>query len=296
MSRRCGYVALLGRPNVGKSTLLNRLVGQKISITAAKRQTTRHSIVGIHTVGDAQILYLDTPGLHQGGKRALNRYLNRAAAGVLSYADLVVFVIHALRWTEEDEAVLERLRAFRGPVLAAVNKTDLVRPRELLLPFLAELSEKHEFAEILPVSATRGHNLDRLTAQVGERLPEGEFIYPEEQVTNVSQRFLAAELVREKLTRLTHNELPYSLTVEVEEFTELPGRIDIRALIWVERDSQKGIVIGRDGSLLREVGRQARLALEQALGKPVSLKTWVKVRSGWADDERALRSLGYGED
>lgn len=293
---RAGYVALLGRPNVGKSTLLNRLIGQKISITSPKPQTTRHTVLGIRTEGATQMVFVDTPGLHQGGQRAMNRYLNRTAASVLSYVDVVVFLVEALRWTAEDQAVLERLQEFAGPVVLVVNKVDRITEKARLLPFLQELASKRPFAAVIPLSASKGDNLDALTQVLNEQLPAAEFYFSEDQVTTASQRFIAAELVREKLTRNLHDELPYSLTVEIEQF-KVEGRLlRINAVIWVERDGQKAIVIGEGGSLLREVGKQARLDMEKIFEHKVFLQTWVRVRDGWSDDERALQSLGYQSD
>ncbi|MGB2680063.1 MAG: GTPase Era [Candidatus Competibacter sp.] len=293
--RRAGYAALLGRPNVGKSTLLNRLIGQKISITAPKPQTTRHVILGIQTLPEAQIVYVDTPGLHRQAKRAINRYLNRAAASVLGYVDVVVFLIEALRWTEEDGDVLERLADFSGPVVLAVNKVDRVADKARLLPFIGELTAKQTFAEVVPLSALRGENVATLQEVVIRRLPVSEALFPEDQLTTASERFIAAELIREKLTRLLREEVPYSLTVEIEHFIEDQRLTRIGAVIWVEREAQKGIVIGAGGAVLREAGRQAREALERLLDRKVFLETWVKVREGWSDDERALQSLGYND-
>ncbi len=295
VATRAGYAALLGRPNVGKSTLMNRLLGQKISITAPKPQTTRHVVLGIQTLPNVQIVYVDTPGLHRQDPRALNRYLNRAAASVLGYVDVVVFLIEALRWTEEDQDVIQRLSTFTGPVILAVNKTDRITAKPRLLPFLQQQAQQRAFSEIVPLSALKGDQVATLEQAIARRLPVGEFLFPAEQVTTASERFLAAELIREKLTRLLHAELPYALTVEIERFVVEERLTRIHALIWVERASQKGIVIGEKGATLREVGRQARQDLEQLLGRPVFLETWVKVRSGWSDDERALRSLGYAE-
>ncbi len=295
VSTRAGYAALLGRPNVGKSTLLNRLIGQKLSITAPKPQTTRHVILGIQTLPEAQIVYVDTPGLHRQGRRAMNRYLNRAAASVLGYVDVAVLLIEALRWTEEDGDVLQRLAAFSGPVVLAVNKTDRVADKTRLLPFLRDMAGRREFAEVVPLSAFKGDNVTVLEQAIARLLPVGDFLFPADQVTTASERFLAAELVREKLTRLLREELPYALTVEIERFAEEGRLTRIHAVIWVERTSQKGIVIGEKGATLREVGRQARQDLERLLGRPVFLETWVKVREGWSDDERALRSLGYAD-
>lgn len=295
-THRCGYVALIGRPNVGKSTLLNRILGQKISITSPRPQTTRHRILGIKSEGGSQALYVDTPGLHLHGKKAMNRYLNRAAASALAAVDVVVFLVEGTRWTEEDEAVLARLAEVKAPVLLAVNKVDRIGDKEALLPHLAALAEKGSFAEVIPLSARDGTNVDALERAVTARLPEGEPFYPEDQITDRSQRFLAAELVREKLTRRLGQELPYALTVEIEQFKEEEGLLRIAALILVDRPGQKGIVVGKGGQLLKEVGQQARQEMERLFDSKVFLQLWVKVREGWADDERALHSLGYTEE
>ena len=293
MSTHAGYVALLGRPNVGKSTLLNRLIAHKISITSPKPQTTRHTILGIRTLENTQIVYVDTPGLHLNARRAMNRYMNRAAAGVLAYVDGVVMLIEALRWTGEDEAVLQRVQAFAGPVILAVNKVDRVVAKAQLLPFLEALSGKRDFAGIVPLSARTGVNVDTLERLIAGLLPEGEFLFAPDQITTASERFLAAELIREKLTRQLNQELPYALTVEIETFKEEGQVLHIGAIIWVERPGQKRIVIGEQGAVLKEVGRQARQDMERLLQRKVFLETWVKVREGWSDDDRALRSLGY---
>ena len=293
---RAGYAALLGRPNVGKSTLLNRLIGQKISITAPKPQTTRHVILGIQTLPEAQIVYVDTPGLHRHqDRRAMNRYLNRAATSVLGYVDVAVLLIEALRWTDEDRDVLQRLAAFPGPVVLAINKADRIADKARLLPFLQEMAGRRGFTEVVPLSALKGDNVATLEQAIARLLPVGDFLFPADQITTASERFLAAELLREKLTRLLRAELPYALTVVIEHFVEEERLTRIHAVIWVERSSQKGIVIGEKGATLREVGRQARQDLERLLGRPVFLETWVKVRAGWSDDERALRSLGYAD-
>lgn len=290
---RVGYAALIGRPNVGKSTLLNRLIGQKLSITAPKPQTTRHVLLGIQTLPEAQIVYVDTPGLHRQVGRAMGRYLNRAATSVLGYTDAVVFLVEALRWTEEDATALKRLTEFSGPVVLAVNKVDRIADKSRLLPFLAEMAQKHTFTEIVPLAALTGDNVAALERSIIALLPVGDFLFPPDQLTTASERFLAAELLREKLTRLLRQELPYALTVEIEHFVETERLTRIGAVIWVERDTQKGIVIGEGGATLREAGRQAREAMERAFGRKVFLETWVKVREGWSDDEQALRSLGY---
>jgi len=290
---RAGYVALLGRPNVGKSTLLNRMLGQKISITSSKPQTTRHQILGIHTLPDTQIVYVDTPGLHLKARKAMNRYLNRTASQALGYVDVVVWLVEALRWTEEEDYILEALQEFAGPVLLVLNKVDRVRDKPALLPFIQAVSAKREFAEVIPLSALRRDNLAALEQSLARLLPEGEFLFDESQITTVSQRFLAAEVVREKLMRELRDELPYRLAVEVESFEETERLIRIRALIWVERPGQKAIVVGANGATLKRIGSLARQDLERMLDSPVFLQTWVKVRDGWSDNERALQSLGY---
>jgi GTP-binding protein Era len=295
-SYRCGYIALVGRPNVGKSTLLNRLLGQKISITSKRPQTTRHRILGIKTGEAAQFIYVDTPGLHSYSGRAMNRQMNRAASRSMQGVDVVVFIVEGLRWTADDDLVLKELEGVHCPVVLVVNKVDLIADKEELLPALQALSEKRQFEQIIPLSAARGDNIARLEACVETLLPESAPFYPEDQVTDRSERFLVAERVREKLFRKLGRELPYGLTVEVEDFRREAHIVHIHALIWVERQSQKNIVIGKQGRVLKEVGQQARHDIEQLLDSKVNLKLWVKVKEGWADDERALRSLGYTDD
>lgn len=293
---RCGFVALVGRPNVGKSTLLNRLLGQKISITTPKPQTTRHRLLGIKTEPGRQVVYVDTPGLHLQEKRAVNRYMNRAARSAVTDVDVVVFVVEALRWTDEDDHVLEALAAGEAPVVLAVNKVDRVKDKGRLLPFLQEVAQKMGFLEVIPLSASKGEQVDVLEQALLRHLPVSPPLFPEEQVTDRSERFLAAELVREKLMLRLGEELPYALAVEIERFEEKEGIVHIDALIWVEREGQKKIVVGRGGHVLREVGRAARLDMEKLFGNKVFLQLWVKVKEGWSDDERALKSLGYGDD
>jgi GTP-binding protein Era len=295
MTFRCGHVGIVGRPNVGKSTLLNTLIGQKISITAPKPQTTRHSLIGVKTLPEAQILYVDTPGLHKDTGRAMSRVLNRAAQGILEGVDVLVFVIEGMRWTEEDAAVLDRIEHANVPVILAVNKVDLTPDKEELLPFLQSVAEFYPFAEIIPISARRSSNLARLEAAVAERLPEGEAMYDEDTMTTSSSRFMAAEFIREQITRLSHEEVPYGVTVEIENYAIDGKMIRIDALIWVEREGQKGILIGKDGEMLKEIGRRARINIENLQGMKVFLRLWVKVKGGWSDDERALRALGYGD-
>lgn len=293
---RCGFVALVGRPNVGKSTILNRLVGQKVSITSRRPQTTRHRILGIKTAADAQIIFLDTPGLHARQPRAMNRYLNRAAADSLQDVDVVVLVLEGTRWLEDDDWVLEKLRQLSCPVIAVINKIDRVADKKTLLPYLAELAAKRDFAALIPVCARTGAHLDELEAAVRNYLPESPPLFPEDQVTDRSERFLAAELVREKLFRKLGEEVPYGLTVEIERFRSEGNTLHIHALIWVEKSSHKAMVIGAGGERLKEVGREAREDMQKAFGHKVFLNLWVKVKEGWADDERALQSLGYRDD
>ena len=293
---RCGYVALVGRPNVGKSTLLNRILGQKISITSRRPQTTRHRVLGIKTQETAQLIYVDTPGIHDYSGRAMNRHMNRTASSALLDVDVVVFLVDGIKWTQDDDLVLEKLASVDCPVILAVNKIDLLANRDELLPRLQELSGKYTFEQVIPVSATKGDNVTALESAVETLLPQAPAMFPEDQVTDRSVRFLAAELVREKLFRKLGRELPYGLTVEIESFKSEPGIAHIHALIWVERMSQKKIVIGKQGRLLKEVGIEARKDIEALIEGKVNLKLWVKVKEGWADDERALRSLGYSHD
>mgnify|MGYP000868652920 FL=1 len=295
MTFRCGHVGIVGRPNVGKSTLLNTLIGQKISITAPKPQTTRHSLIGVKTLPDAQILYVDTPGLHKDTGRAMSRVLNRTAQGILEGVDVIIFMIEGMRWTAEDAAVLDRLEHANVPVILAVNKVDLTADKEELLPFLQTVGAFYTFAEIIPISARKGSNLPRLEAAVAALLPEGEAMYDEETLTTSSSRFMAAEFIREQITRLSHEEVPYGVTVEIENYVIDGTMIRIDALIWVEREGQKGILIGKDGEMLKEIGRRARINIENLQGMKVFLRLWVKVKGGWSDDERALRALGYGD-
>jgi GTP-binding protein Era len=293
---KSGYVGLIGRPNVGKSTLLNHLIGQKISITARRPQTTRHRILGIKTTARGQAIYVDTPGLHASEPRALNRYLNRTARSVLAGVDVVVWMIDRPYWQRDDDLLFETIRNVEAPVILAINKIDRQAEKSALLPFLQAASERFPFAEIIPVSALRDINLDRLEASIWDRLPEGEPVYPEDQITDRPLRFLAAELIREKLTRCLDQELPHVLTVEIEQFREEPTITRISAVIWVEREGQKVIIIGSKGEGLKKVGQQARLELEKLLGQKVYLNLWVKVKKGWSDNERALQGLGYHDD
>ena len=291
----CGYVALVGRPNVGKSTLLNRIVGTKLAITSHKAQTTRHSILGIKTLPGGQVVYVDTPGIHERADHAMNRYLNHTAKTVLKDVDVLVFLVEALHWTREDEKVLRLIQDRTLPVILAVNKVDRVKPKEKLLPFLAEMAQRHTFSEVVPLSAKTGQNLEALESLVLQALPEGENFYPEEQLTDRPERFFAAELVREQLTRRYAKELPYAVSVEIERFEVKRGIYWISAVIWVEKPGQKAILIGREGQALKQTATQARKAMQAFFGHQVHLNVWVKVKKSWSSDESALVRLGYGD-
>ncbi len=293
MSRRSGYAVLVGRPNVGKSTLLNRLLGQKIAITSHKPQTTRHRVLGIRSQQDGQIVFVDTPGIHDRGGKAMNRYLNRTAHSALLDVDVAVFVVQALAWTEEDQQVLDAIEHAAVPAIAAVNKVDLVSPKEQLLPFLKTLSERYPFVDVVPVSARDGGNVEELVGSVLRKLPEGDAIFPDDQITDRSERFFAAELLREQLIRRYHRELPYSVTVEIERFEEVEGRYIIGAVIWVERDSQRAILLGKGGEAMKQTAMAARKAMNDFFQTRVHLEVWIKVKKSWSSDEASLISLGY---
>jgi len=291
---RCGSVVIAGRPNVGKSTLLNALLGQKLSIVTPRAQTTRQRILGVLTRPGCQVLLFDTPGLHEGRGRPLNQAMNREALAAIAGADAALLVADAARWTEADEAVLARLQAAALPVVLVLNKVDRVRPRERLLPLLQDVAGRHGFAAIVPVSALRGDNLERLLPVIGALLPESAALFPADQITDRSERFLAGEILREQLMLALREELPYGVAVQIERWEELPdGRLAIDALIWVERESQRRIVIGAGGERLKAIGRSARLELNRVLGRRVHLATWVRVREGWTGDDRLLGQLGF---
>jgi GTP-binding protein Era len=290
---RCGYVAIVGRPNVGKSTLLNYLLRQKISITSRKPQTTRHQVLGIKTDGPNQVIFVDTPGLHKSAGKAINRYMNRAATAAIKDVDLVLLVVDRTAWTDEDEMVLQQVLQSGLPTILVVNKVDLLADKSELLPHLEVLAAKAEFAAILPLSALQRHNIEELESEILNFLPESVHLFPEDQITDRSQRFLAAEIVREKIMRQLGDELPYAVTVEIEDFSQDGNVLHISALILVETKGQKKIVIGEGGARLRAIGTEARTDMEPLFDSKVMLRLWVKVKAGWSDDERALRSLGY---
>jgi len=290
---RCGTVAVIGRPNVGKSTLVNALVGFRVSIVSPRPQTTRHRILGIATVEGGQIVYADTPGLHAAGKRAMNRYMNRAATGAVEGVDLAMLVIEAGQWRDEDERAYAMLRERGLPIVLVLNKTDTIKAKSSLLPFIAKLSEGRQFAEIFPLSARKGVGLAELQAALLRLLPEGEPQYAEDEVTDRSERFLVAELIREQLMRQLGDELPYVSTVEISDFKEEGRLVRIDAVIWVEREGQKAIVVGAGGTQMRAIGQAARLMIEKLLERKVFLQLWCKVRESWSDDEAELRRFGY---
>jgi len=296
-STHCGLIAIVGRPNVGKSTLLNSLLGQKISITSRKPQTTRHRILGILTDEQRQAVLVDTPGLHTDEKKAINRLMNRAASSSIAEVELVLFLVEGTHWTTDDELVLSKVKKSGSRCILIINKIDNVQDKEALLPHLQILGEKHDFSDIIPISASKGDNVDKIRDLCLTSLPEGDFWFPEDHITDRSSRFMASEIIREKLMRFTGDELPYSTTVEIEQFkVDEKGILHINALILVERNSQKRMVIGNKGARLKTIGQEARRDMEEMFERQVFLESWVKVKSGWADDERALRSLGYGDD
>ena len=292
---RCGYVALVGRPNVGKSTLMNRILGQKLSIVTAKPQTTRQQIAGIKTTEQGQVIYIDTPGIHLAAKRALNRYMNRIARASFHDVDLILFLVEAGRWTKQDEHVARSLESVDVPVILVVNKIDLLPDKSELLGFLEKEARSERFAEVFLVAARSGDGVDDLEARVLEALPCSRPLDDADQFTNRSERFRAGELVREQLMMRLHQELPYALTVEIEEFKRVGGLLRIGAIVWVERDTQKQIVIGKGGNVLKQVGTRARHALQELFEEKIFLRLWVKVSRDWSDNERALKQFGYDD-
>lgn len=294
-AHRCGYVAIVGRPNVGKSTLLNHILGMKLSITSRKPQTTRHQILGVKTSANTQTIYVDTPGIHQRSGTAINKYMNRAATSLLSDVDVIVFVVQVKKWTDEDQAIVEKLKTVSCPVILVVNKVDKLASKKQLLPLLSELSSRCDFAEIIPVSALNGDNVKALEDKIAPLLPENESFYPDDQITDRSMRFLASEIIREKLIRELGQELPYTSTVNIDKYVEDKDMVHIHATIYVESEGQKAIIIGKKGARLKSIGTIARKDISAMIDSKVYLNLWVKVREGWSNDERALRGLGYGE-
>ena len=289
----CGYAAIVGRPNVGKSTLLNHILGQKLSITSRKPQTTRHNLLGIKTEGDTQIIFVDTPGLHFDQTKALNRYMNQAAESALKGVDVIVFIIDRDIWNETDQRVAEEVFKAGSPVIIAINKLDRLISKTDLFPHIQSLAKQYPDTQIIPISALYGQQLKELELEIKKFIPAGVHYFPDEQVTDKSERFLVAELIREKITRQLGAELPYEATIEIESFKHEGKIIHINALILVEREGQKKIIIGDKGARLKKIGQDARLDMERLLENKVMLSLWVKVRRGWSDDDRALQSLGY---
>ncbi len=291
--RHCGYVAILGRPNVGKSTLLNSILRKKISITSDKPQTTRHQILGIKTQNNVQVVYVDTPGIHKQAKTAINRLMNRAAMTMIYDVDLIVFMIDAKKWTSEDELVLKLLQKATCPIILALNKVDLIKDKTRLLSIIESFSKKMSFAEIVPLSVKKNINVDALEKYINQHLPKQDYFFPEDQITDRDERFLVSEIVREKLMRMTGKEVPYGIAVTVESFEKKDNVLHVNVIIWVERKGQKIIVIGKKGEGLKEIGKQARLDLERHFRCKVFLGLWVKVKAGWTQDEKTLSKLGY---
>mgnify|MGYP001431191767 FL=1 len=295
---RCGFVAVVGRPNVGKSTLVNALVGHKVSIVTSRPQTTRQRVVGVATGAHAQLLFVDTPGMHRREGKALNRFMNRSARAAVADADVVVLVTEAGRWKDEDEEALARAQASGRPLFLVLNKVDRIKPRAALLPLLQQAAERGDFAAVVPVSAERGENLERLRGLLEEAIPAGPALFPAEQWSDRDERFHVAEIVREKLMRRLREELPYGVAVEIERLAESEQgrRLEVRAIVWVEREAHKAIVIGKGGEMLKAVGQAARLELKARFDRPVHLEIWVKVRERWTEREADLKRLGYEGD
>ncbi|RIY31582.1 GTPase Era [Psittacicella melopsittaci] len=292
-NKRCGYIGIVGRPNVGKSTLMNALLGQKIAITSSKPQTTRHRILGILTEDNAQLIFVDSPGIHLKETTQMNKVMNRTASSVLANVDVLYFVVEGTKWTDDDALVLSKLKQQKSPVILVLNKVDQIADKAKLLPYLQEMQEKYPWADMIPISAEKGDNLDALVKLTAKFLPLGEFHYDQDQVTDKGGRFMAAEFIREKLMRLLGDELPYATSVEIERFTMTPRGINVDAVILVDRDGQKRIIIGKNGEKIKRIGTEARIDLSKALERPINMNLWVKVKKGWSDDIRALRSLGY---
>jgi len=292
----CGFVAIVGRPNVGKSTLLNDILGKKLSITSKKPQTTRHQILGIKTIGACQTIYVDTPGMHKNTPKAINRYMNKSVIQAIQDVNAIVFVVDCRHWTDEDEMVLECIRKINVPIILAINKIDLIKDKEELLPRIDVLSKRFQFASIVPITALKSSNVDALEKEINQYMPECIHYFPDDEYTDRSMKFLAAEMIREKLMRALGEEVPYSISVVIEKY-ETKGKItEIAGLIYVERDGQKAIVIGKKGEMLKKIGKEARLDIEKMIGQKVFLQLWVKVKSGWSDNSKWLQHLGYTLD
>ena len=292
---KSGYVSIVGKTNAGKSTLLNNFLGQKIAITSRKPQTTRHRFLGIKTINQSQIIFVDTPGFHTGQKRALNLHMNKIAINSMKGVDIVLYVLDGLRWNDEDQAKVESIPGDTIKILI-INKIDKLNDKNMLLPFIEELNRQNSFDSIVPISALKNLGVDDLLRLIEENLPEGEHLYPKNQITNISEKFLASEIIREKCINRIGDELPYRISVAIENFNELENITHINSVIYVEKESQKGMLIGQSGSMLKSIGTSSRKELENLLDTKVMLKTWVKVKKGWSDNEALLPSLGYDLD
>ena len=292
-NKKSGYISIVGKTNVGKSTLLNEILGQKVAITSRKPQTTRHRLLGIKTIADSQMIFIDTPGFHKGHKRALNQYMNKVASSAMKGVDVLIYVIEGLNWTEEDQELMSQIPEGYETSILVINKTDKIEQKEDLLPFIGSMSELNKFSDIIPLSALKKQNVSSLVDSILLKIPEGEHIYPSDQVVDVSERFLASEIIREKCITRVGDELPYRISVAIDKFKEEDKITHIDATLFVEKSSQKGMLIGSSGSKLKSIGTAARLELEEVLQTKIMLNLWVKVKSGWSDDEAMLSTMGY---
>ena len=292
-NKKSGYISIVGKTNVGKSTLINEILGQKIAITSRKPQTTRHRLLGIKTIKDSQMIFIDTPGFHKGHKRALNKYMNKVASSAMKGVDVLIYVIEGLNWTEEDQELINQIPAGHETSILVINKIDKINQKDDMLPFIGTLSELNKFSDIIPISALKKQNIPALMDSILLKLPEGDHIYPTDQVADISERFLASEIIREKCITRVGDELPYRISVSIEKFKEEDKITYIDANLYVEKNSQKGMLIGSSGSKLKSIGTASRLELEDILQTKVMLNLWVKVKSGWTDDEAMLSAMGY---
>jgi len=292
-NKKSGYISIVGKTNVGKSTLLNEILGQKVAITSRKPQTTRHRLLGIKTIADSQMIFIDTPGFHKGHKRALNQYMNKVASSAMKGVDVLIYVIEGLNWTEEDQELMSQIPEGYETSILVINKTDKIKQKEDLLPFIGSMSELNKFSDIIPLSALKKQNVSSLVDSILLKIPEGDHIYPSDQVVDVSERFLASEIIREKCITRVGDELPYRISVAIDKFKEEDKITHIDATLFVEKSSQKGMLIGSSGSKLKSIGTAARLELEEVLQTKIMLNLWVKVKSGWTDDEAMLSTMGY---
>ena len=294
-NNKSGYVSIVGKTNAGKSTLLNNILGQKIAITSRKPQTTRHRFLGIKTKNENQIIFVDTPGFHTGQKRALNRYMNKVASNAMRGVDIILYVVDSLKWAEDDQSRVQSVSEETVTILV-INKIDKLEQKNLLLPYIKDRSDDDIFSHIIPISALKNIGIEDLVNSICEKLPKGEHLYPEDQITDISEKFLSSEVIREKCINRLGDELPYRISVSIEKFSQSKGIIHIDSIIFVEKQSQKGMLIGQSGSNLKAIGTASRKELEKLLDSKIMLKTWVKVKSGWSDNESLLPAMGYDLD